>query len=187
MNRNDIKVIPMTYDVVFKSVLQDKKCEAYLIDLLSNITKIKKEYIKGNMVFKNTELKKDEIKEKGKTTDLIIEFKDNIINLEMNKNYYDGLFDKNDRYVDKIKDGLIVKGEKYIKQKKVIQINFDNFELFDERVIVKFRMIDEERGLIRSDYVYNTDVEIYHINLQNVRNMYYNKDKLSKFEKDDIR
>jgi len=93
----------MTYDVVFKSVLQDKESEGYLIDLINGITGIKKEYLKGNIVFKNTELKKDEKNEKKKATDLIIEVKENIINLEMNKNYYKGLFEKNDRYIDKIK------------------------------------------------------------------------------------
>ena len=178
------KVIPMTYDMVFKSVLQDKESEGYLIDLINGITGIKKEYLKGNIVFKNTELKKDEIKEKKKATDLIIEVKENIINLEMNKNYYNGLFEKNDRYIDKIKDGLVSKGDKYIKQKKLIQINFDDFERFDERIVIKFRMMDEEKGLIRSDYVYNTDVEIYHINLKRINKMYYNKNKLNKFEKE---
>lgn len=178
------KVIPMTYDMVFKSVLQDKESEGYLIDLINGITGIKKEYLKGNIVFKNTELKKDEIKEKKKATDLIIEVKENIINLEMNKNYYNGLFEKNDRYIDKIKDGLVSKGDKYIKQKKLIQINFDDFERFDERIVIKFRMMDEEKGLIRSDYVYNTDIEIYHINLKRINKMYYNKNKLNKFEKE---
>ncbi len=178
------KVIPMTYDMVFKNVLQDKESEGYLIDLINGITGIKKEYLKGNIVFKNTELQKDEIKEKKKATDLIIEVKENIINLEMNKNYYNGLFEKNDRYIDKIKDGLVSKGDKYIKQKKLIQINFDDFERFDERIVIKFRMMDEEKGLIRSDYVYNTDVEIYHINLKRINKMYYNKNKLNKFEKE---
>lgn len=178
------KVIPMTYDMVFKNVLQDKESEGYLIDLINGITGIKKEYLKGNIVFKNTELQKDEIKEKKKATDLIIEVKENIINLEMNKNYYNGLFEKNDRYIDKIKDGLVSKGDKYIKQKKLIQINFDDFERFDERIVIKFRMMDEEKGLIRSDYVYNTDVEIYHINLKRINKMYYNKTKLNKFEKE---
>lgn len=178
------KVIPMTYDVVFKSVLQDKESEGYLIDLINGITGIKKEYLKGNIVFKNSELKKDEKNEKKKATDLIIEVKENIINLEMNKNYYNGVFEKNDRYIDKIKDGLVSKGDKYIKQKKLIQINFDDFERFDERIVIKFRMMDKERGLIRSDFVYNTDVEIYHINLKRINKMYYNNNKLNKFEKE---
>ena len=82
------RIIPMIYDVVFKSVLQDKESEDYLIDIISNITGIKKDYMKGNIVFKNSELPKNNIKEKGKATDLIVELKENIINLEMNKKLY---------------------------------------------------------------------------------------------------
>ena len=180
----DNKVIPMIYDAVFKSVLQDKESEGYLIDIISNITGIKKEYMKGNIVFKNSELPKEENKEKGKTTDLIIELKENVINLEMNKNYYEGLYDKNDGYLDKIKDGIITRGGNYPRRRKIIQINFDNFKVFDERIIIKFVMMDEERGLKRSKYVYGSDVEIYHVNLKKVREMYYNNSKLSEFEKE---
>lgn len=184
MTEEKTKVIPMTYDVVFKSVLQDKKQEGYLADILSNIIKIPKEKIRGNLVFKNTEFTKEGIKEKGKIADLLIELKENVINLEMNKDYYDGLYEKNDRYVNKVIDGGVSVGEKYRKRKKVIQINFDNFEMFDDRVIIKFRMMDKERGVVRSDYVYNTDVEIYHINLKRIRKKYYNKEKLNTFERE---
>ena len=178
------KIIPMIYDEIFKSVLQDKESEGYLTDIISNITGIKKSYMKGNIVFKNTELPKDNFKEKGKTTDLIIEIKENIINLEMNKNYYEGLYEKNDSYLDKLKEGVITKGESFPRRRKIIQINFDNFEIFDERKVIKFEMIDKERGLVRSDYVYTGDVEIYHVNLKSVIKKYYNKDTLSKFEKE---
>ena len=131
------RIIPMIYDVVFKSVLQDKESEDYLIDIISNITGIKKDYMKGNIVFKNSELPKNNIKEKGKATDLIVELKENIINLEMNKNYYEGLYDKNDGYLDKIKDGVLTMGQTFPRRRKIIQINFDNFEVFDERIIIK--------------------------------------------------
>ena len=178
------RIIPMIYDVVFKSVLQDKESEDYLIDIISNITGIKKDYMKGNIVFKNSELPKNNIKEKGKATDLIVELKENIINLEMNKNYYEGLYDKNDGYLDKIKDGVLTMGQTFPRRRKIIQLNFDNFEVFDERIIIKFVMKDVERGLIRSDYVYSSDIEIYHVNLKKIRKMYYNKDKLNKFEKE---
>ena len=171
-------------DAVFKSVLQDKLSEGYLVDIISNITKIPKEKIKGNIKFRNSELSKNKVKEKGKVADLIIELQDKIINLEMNKSYYDGLFEKNDRYVNKIVDGNTRIGESYNGRRKVIQINFDNFEIFDERIVIKFRMMDDERGLIRSNYVYNTDVEIYHVNLKRIKEMYYNGTKLNTFERE---
>ena len=181
---NKDKVITMMSDAVFKSVLQDRSCEDYLVDIIEGITKINKDYIKRNLVFKNSELTKEEIEEKGKVTDLLIELQGNIINLEMNKYYYEGLFNKNDRYVTKIKEGMITKKEKFVKEKKVIQINFNNFDMFDERVIIKFKMMDPERHLIRSDYMKVTDTEIYYINLKRVRQKYYNKEELTKLEKE---
>ena len=181
---NKDKVITMMSDEVFKSVLQDRSCEDYLVDIIEGITKINKDYIKRNLVFKNSELTKEEIEEKGKITDLLIELQGNIINLEMNKYYYDGLFNKNDRYVTKLKEGMITKKEKFAKEKKVIQINFNNFDMFDERIIIKFKMMDPERHLIRSDYMKVTDTEIYYINLKRVRQKYYNKEELTKLEKE---
>ncbi len=178
------KVITMMSDVVFKSVLQDKSCEDYLVDIIEGITKIDKECIKRNLVFKNSELTKEEIEEKGKITDLLIELENNIINLEMNKYYYEGLFNKNDRYVTKLKEGMISKKERFAEEKKVMQINFNNFDMFDERVIIKFKMMDPERHLIRSDYMRVTDTEIYYVNLKRVRQKYYNKEELTKFEKE---
>ena len=184
MIKNETRVRPMTYDRVFKSVLQDIKLRYYLIDILSNITKISKEEFKGEIAFKNSELSANENKEKLKIADLIIELNKSVINLEMNKKLYLGLIDKNDRYLYKIKEGLVYQGQKEINFKRIIQINFDNYDLFDERSIIKFEMMDKERGLIRSDYVNASNIEIYHVNLKKIKDMYYNKEKLTKLEKE---
>ena len=65
------KVIPMTYDYVFKSVLSENK--EYLARILSNILNIDKEYILDNLVYKNTEHTKLSKKDKRKISDLIVE------------------------------------------------------------------------------------------------------------------
>lgn len=65
------KVIPMTYDYVFKSVLSENK--EYLARILSNILNIDKEYILDNLVYKNTEHTKLSKKDKRKISDLIAE------------------------------------------------------------------------------------------------------------------
>ena len=127
---NKDKVITMMSDAVFKSVLQDRSCEDYLVDIIGGITKINKDYIKRNLVFKNSELTKEEIEEKGKITDLLIELQDNIINLEMNNLYYDGLFEKNDIYQHSIINQTAKVGDSYTSIKRVIQINIDNFSKF---------------------------------------------------------
>ena len=65
------KVIPLTYDYVFKSVLSENK--EYLARILSNILNIDKEYILDNLVYKNTEHTKLSKKDKRKISDLIVE------------------------------------------------------------------------------------------------------------------
>ena len=44
--------------------------------------------------------------------------------------------------------------------------------------------MDKERGLIRSAFVEASNVEIYHVNLKKINKMYYNKEKLTKLEKE---
>lgn len=174
----------MIYDKVFKSVLQDKLSKEYLIDIISGITNIPKEEFEEEIVFKNTELKKENNKEKTKIADLIIELDKSVINLEMNKKLYLGLIDKNDRYIYKIKEGLTYQGQKEIEFKRIIQINFDNYKLFGEEKILKFEMMNKETGIVRSDYVKTSNIEIYHVNLKKIKEMYYNKEKLSRLEKE---
>ena len=65
-----------------------------------------------------------------KISDLVVEVKDNVINLEMNNTYYKKLVDRNFEYIAKLKSNLI--GESYNKIRKVIQINFDNFNRYND-------------------------------------------------------
>lgn len=179
-------VRPMTYDKVFKNVLQDLSNEDYLIDLISRITKISKKEFGSNIVFKNTELINKENVEKTKIADLIIELDKSVINLEMNKKLYLGLVDKNDRYIYKIKEGLNYPGQKEIMFKRIIQINFDNYELFkdNDEVVLKFEMMNKKTGIVRSDYVQTSNVEIYHVNLKRVLQKYYNKEEMDILERE---
>lgn len=94
----EVKVIPMTYDYVFKSVLSENK--EYLARILSNILNIDKDYILDNLVYKNTEHTKLSKKDKRKISDLIVEVENMKINLEMNKGYYKSLTHKNNMNLD---------------------------------------------------------------------------------------
>ena len=183
MINQNTRITSMLSDKVFKSVLQDKQQEDYLIDMINHITKIPIEDIKDNMMFQNTEFAKDSINEKGKVADLIMTIGNNVINLEMNKKLYLGLVDKNDRYIYKLREGYTDNNKKEFSLHRIIQINFDNYELFDDSVVLKFEMMNKEKGIVRSDYVETSSIEIYHVNLKKVRQMYYNKEKLSRFEK----
>lgn len=169
-------VVPATYDIVFKSVMQDESCRDYLVEILHECTKLDKSYIKKNMVIRNSELSVKNVNEKRKITDLIIDIENNIINLEMNRYYYDGLIERNDIYLNSIRNLRL--GEEYVNMPKVIQINFNNFDMYDDRTIIKFMIMDEEKHIKKTE-----NYEKYHINLNRIRQKYYNKEKLSMFEK----
>lgn len=165
------KIVPMIYDKVFKGVLTSKETSGYLTNLISNITGIKKENLKKNLVFKNNEQQVTGVSEKKKITDMVVEIKDCVINLEMNKEYYEGLMDRNNEYISKIRESIIYEGESYSDVPKIIQINFDNFNYYspDKRVVIKFEMRDEN-GLKEG-----VNTESYHVILPNAKEKYYNE------------
>ena len=97
----------------------------------------------------------------------------------MNKEYYEGLFSKNNAYQHKIASEQFLSGESYLEEKKIIQINFDMFTKFDERKIIKFMIMDTERHIIE-----DANYEKYHVNLDLINKLYYNEDELSKEDRE---
>ena len=128
----------------------------------------KEEVLKGTII--NSEYPILNINEKRRTSDLIIELEDSVINLEMNNHYYKKLNKKNNIYLFKIVS---------LSDKSVtIQININNFRSKDGQVIKRYTLKDDEGkeedeiGLIK-----------YDIYLENIKEKYYNNDKLTKLEK----
>ena len=173
------KVIPATFDPVFKALLTSEECREYLADLIHIVTKIPKKDIINNIVIKNSEHMNNKANEKRKISDLIVDVLNNRINLEMNKEYYEGLFSKNNAYQHKIASEQFLSGESYLEEKKIIQINFDMFTKFDERKIIKFMIMDTERHIIE-----DANYEKYHVNLDLINKLYYNKNELSKEDRE---
>ena len=171
MLKEGYKIIPMIYDKVFKGVLTSKDTRGYLVNLISNITGIKRENLINNLVFKNNEQQVSGVREKKKITDMVVDIKDCVINLEMNKEYYDGLMDRNNEYISKIRESIILEGESYSDVPKIIQINFDYFNYYspDKRVVIKFEMRDE--GGLKE----GVNTESYHVILPNAKEKYYNE------------
>ena len=101
------------YDCTFKALMTDENCKSYVADILSNITKVPKDEIINNLVFKNSELKVKRVNDKKKVTDIIVEVKNNIINLEMSKDYYDGVVEKNVSYRAQILEESVNAGDNY--------------------------------------------------------------------------
>ena len=169
-----------TLDSVFKSIMGG--CLLYLGDLISKLTGLDKAFIIENFKEQNVEYKISNALEKKKVSDFIFKLPGFIINLECNRGYWDGLIERNDAYFCKIKAELLSKGEEYSKKIKVIQINFDIFDNFEECLgkenISKFYMKNNE-NIIETE-----TSEKIHIDMMKSYNKYLNGEELTKLDKE---
>ena len=170
------EVLPATEDVVFKNLIMESP--NYLIIILEHFLGINKEIIRKNMYLENTVLPVSNAKEKKKVTDIIVRVERNVVNLEMNASYYKGLINRNIDYILKGKTEANFSGENYDDNYIGIQINFDLDWQYDDRDIIKFVLMDPERGIVLSE-----NLIIYNINLLKFREKYYNNVELSEFER----
>ena len=169
-----------TLDSVFKSIMGS--CLLYLADLISKLTGLDKEFILKNFKEQNVEYKISNALERKKVSDFIFKLPGFIINLECNRGYWDGLIERNDAYFCKIKAELLSKGEEYSKNIKVIQINFDIFDNFEECLgkenITKFHMKNNE------NIIETKTSEKIHIDMMKSYNKYLNGEELTKLDKE---
>ncbi len=169
-----------TLDSVFKSIMGG--CLLYLGDLISKLTGLDKEFIIKNFKEQNVEYKISNALERKKVSDFIFKLPGYIINLECNRGYWDGLIERNDAYFGKLKGELLSKGEEYSKKIKVIQINFDIFDNFEECLgkenISKFYMKNNE------NIIETKTSEKIHIDMMKSYNKYLNGEELTKLDKE---
>ena len=169
-----------TLDSVFKAIMSG--CLLYLADLISKLTGLDKAFIIKNFKEQNVEHKIANALERKKVSDFIFKLPGFIINLECNRGYWDGLIERNDAYFCKIKGELLNKGEEYSKNIKVIQINLDIFDNFEECLgkenITKFHMKNNE-NIIETE-----TSEKIHIDMMKSYNKYLNEEELTKLDKE---
>ena len=163
---------------MFKRIWQQPHNLNLLAFVLSEIINYNYNYIKENLVFKNSEFTKDKDNEKRKIGDLVLEIEGTTINLEANTILSKGVIRKNSLYHHKLAANSYNKGESYNESKAVIQINFDSINKFDDRLVIEFALRDKDNKFILDDNFLN-----YHINMAIALEKYYNNIKLSRFEK----
>src|SRR5574344_692534 len=163
----DILVIPMTFDQMFKTVLRSSK--DYTIKLIYLITGIpisilnKAEFVDASILDEN-------ISSKHQISDLIISVDNLSINLELN-NYKIGTLIKNTAYIFGIYKNMIKTGEEYVDKYQVIQINFNNFDNeIDDQIINEYRITN-----ICNHEILTKVFGIYNINLAKLEKEEYTK------------
>ena len=171
------EIVPATYDCIFKAIM--KKCFKYRADLTSRLIGIPKNLILNTYQEKNTEYVVDNALEKGKVSDVLFGLEGYIINYEFNNRNWDGLIERNDAYLGKVKNDVMSKVKSYASIPKIIQININNFYCFLSRDnLLEFKSRDKY-GIIESDKW----GKLY-INLKLIREKYKRGLNLSKLEKE---
>ena len=178
------KVVPATFDPVFKAVLKDPSTRDYLVNLINYITKIPKKYLKDNIRFSDNEPAIERAAEKGKRVDLLVDVQNKMINIELNMEYYTGINQKNNSYAHKLAGINYSVGEDYKENHYLIQISIDNYDILNENdspLIRECAVVDLKNTKIVDKYY-----KIYHVNLDKTLTKYYNKNRnkdLTFFEK----
>ena len=168
--KNKLEEINMLNDAMFKAIFRSMEARDMVASFLSSITGIEKEILK-NADYQGGELPKKKIKEKGKTSDIIVKIEDNHrIILEMNQYRGDKIFEKNMSYAFSIASETVLAGTK--KYPAVILIHIDNFNAFETKEGILNFKIRDEYGHIETDQYHSI-----HLVLENIVNNEYNIDK----------
>ena len=171
------EIVPATYDCIYKAIMRN--CPKYRADTTSNLTSVSKKIILNTYKEMNTEYVIDNVLEKGKVSDVLFKVKGYVINYEFNGRKWDGLIERNDAYLGKIKNDLIRKAKSYTSMPKVIQININNFYCFlSKENLLEFKSRDKY-GIVESDKW----GKIY-VNLKLIREKYDRGLELTKLEKE---
>ncbi len=171
-------MLNLTYDKMFKSFLLKGENKSFLIHLIHGITKIPLKSLQ-NIKIQNTEHIIYYKNQKIMKSDIIVSTCDTIINLEMNRKKYEGLFERNIEYLEKIsvtKNALI---REYGKGKKIIQINFNNFHMENTKPCISKYHYKSYIG----KHILTKIREIYLVDLEMIKNMCYNKPEVNLFER----
>ena len=169
-----IEFISLTADFMFKSVM--KRNPDIFKDFLINTMNIDIDEEDDCLIFLDSELIKNNKKEKGKRVDLRVSIgKGLLITVEVNRMRYSEIKTRNDLFFEKIDIMQFEVGEEYkvFKYKKLYQLNLNANK--DERKDINKRMI-VEYDILNREIVDNRKIK-YTISLANYYDMYYNDDK----------
>ena len=167
----------LLYDVIIKKLLSSntETLKRYVKKILEEITQKEIENLK--LIHPNIGINKNVV---NSEVDLIYETEDTYYNIEVNRRYTKEIEKKNLAYLHQLSLRSIKKSKDYVKSKKVVQINLNNYDRFQKQEFVyKTKLIEENKYIQR-----NEEIEIYDVNLDYLRRVGYNyikKNKLAKY------
>ena len=172
------KLIPGTYDKVFKKLFTSEDTKEFTITLISEITGLPYDVLERAEIQAN-ELEIEGFNDKQSRVDLLIKVDKTYINIELNRKKYEGLIMRNILYQSKVVSKTMKKGENYDEFPYIIQINFNKFSIFnDNKVVNKCMLMETETHEIETENFIR-----YHINIEEAKRKWYNDKEVSRLEK----
>ena len=172
-----MKVKTAIYDTLFKTIILENDNLEYIRNIINWVT---------GLSINNIKVLNNEILSKNKSTrnnrvDDALKCDDHFVLIEMNKDYYKGLNNRNYHNLYRCGSFLYKQGEEKFKDKKIILINFDNFDYHKKNELI-YKITPMENKYQQID---NRNLEIYHINLTYLELLCYNEniDNLSNLER----
>ena len=184
MIKENTKIIPLVTNTMFKEIFGKEENKEMLAYLISEYFEIEYDFVLENIIHQNTNQNIDNINDYKYDVDIILCLNNEVvINIEMNKNFWIGLQNRNLAYISKIFSNQYISGEgseQFRISKKHIQINFNNYNYPKDRDISISRLKDIETNEELTDVI-----EIHHVNLEVIKKRCYNKpiDQLTPIEK----
>ena len=170
--------IPYYYDALFYKIFGDEKD----VSLLKTIIELSLDIEIDELTIVNGKILGDKHKTKKSYLDLYVKLKDDTkINIEVNSNTENYIFDRNLFFLSKIMANDIEIGGSYHDFKKHYQINFNASNTRQKQKVMKYNVMNKETGEIFSD-----KMEIVNIDLVSFYELCYTNstlDNLSDFEK----
>lgn len=150
--------------------------------MISHCTKLDEKEIRKHIKYKSNFITNKNIEKKASNADILVEVKNKIINIEMNREVTEKLIKKNKKYVNML-DSINTEKSKTnkIDDKYIVQINISTTPRIKGTNELLYEIVLMDKNLKVED-AYNNYI-IYDINLEKLKEMSYNVDKLTPSEK----
>ena len=157
----------LCYDIVMKAIFTNET--NLLAKMISDISGIPYSILKDNVTLITNEIPINSKDEKAKRCDFVIKVNDgNIISLEVNSSYYEGMHPKNLSYIFGEYIAMFKAGEKYNEKMFAIQVNLNCYKDRQAKELSKYVLQEIEDH----DVLTNT-LAIFNLNVEKCSNLYY--------------
>ena len=158
----------LCYDIVMKAIFTNEV--NILAKMISDISGIPYSTLKDNTTLITNEIPINSKDEKAKRCDFVIKVTNgNIISLEVNSSYYEGMNSKNLSYIFGEYIAMFKTGEKYNEKMYAIQINLNCFKNVVAKDLAKYVLQEVE-----DHDVFTNTLAIYNLNVEKCSCKYYN-------------